>query len=117
MRRGVFTSAVPDAVTILRLVGVGQFFLTKAYASGTPTRDSVVGLSQVVFAMRFDAAIWGRTMTATTLVVSCPVLAPTAWLMLGAGWRAAGEGEAGGSPSTPRGESASGEVARLGEVP
>ena len=94
VRRGVFTSGVPDPVTAMMLLGVGvagtvgQFFLTKAYAVGVPTRVSVIGLSQVAFAMAFDAAIWGRTMTATTLLGSCLVLAPTAWLMLGAGRRA-----------------------------
>ena len=68
-RRGAFTSGVPDAVTGIMLLGVGvtgtvgQFFLTRAYASGAPTRVSVIGLSQVVFAMILDAAIWGRTMS------------------------------------------------------
>ena len=90
-RRGAFTSAMPDLPTILMLLGVGltgtvgQFFLTKAYAAGAPTRVSVIGLSQVVFAMILDAAIWGKTMTATTLVGSLLILAPSAWLIIGAG--------------------------------
>lgn len=123
VRRGAITTGVLDPSTMTLLLGVGitgtvgQFFLTRAYAAGAPTRVSVIGLSQVVFAMGFDAAIWGRTMSATTLVGSCLVLAPSAWLMLGTGRRAAGEGDAAEGETTPKGGSASGEVAGMGEFP
>src|SRR5262249_1410725 len=58
-----------DATAVAMLLGVGvsgtlgQFFLTKAYAAGAPARVSVISLSQVVFGMLFDLAIWGRSMT------------------------------------------------------
>jgi drug/metabolite transporter (DMT)-like permease len=95
-RGGVLTSARPDPITALMLLGVGatgtvgQFFLTRAYAAGVPTRVSVLALSQVVFAMILDAVLWGTTMTAVTLLGACLILAPSAWLMLGGGRRAAG---------------------------
>jgi drug/metabolite transporter (DMT)-like permease len=60
---------------------VGQLFLTKAFAAGTPARVSVVGLTQVVFALAFDVLVWGRSLGPTTLLGMALVVAPTAWLM------------------------------------
>lgn len=59
---------------------VGQFCLTRAYATGTPARLSVVGLSQVVFAMGLDVLLWRRSLTAGVLAGFVLVLAPTACL-------------------------------------
>ena len=90
-RRHELSPGLPDPLTLALLLGVGlagtvgQFFLTKAYAAGAPASVSVIGLSQVVFAMALDAAFWGRTMTPVALLGSCLVLAPTAWVMLAAG--------------------------------
>jgi drug/metabolite transporter (DMT)-like permease len=82
-----------DPITLVLLVGVGltgtagQVFLTKAYAAGAPARVSVVGLSQVAFAMGFDVILWGRSLTPLTLVGFTLVLAPTAWLLSQTGRR------------------------------
>jgi len=96
-RRHELVPGLPDLLTLTLLLGVGlagtvgQFFLTKAYAAGAPASVSVIGLSQVVFAMILDAAIWGRTMSAVALLGASLVLAPTAWLMLAADRRPKGD--------------------------
>jgi drug/metabolite transporter (DMT)-like permease len=75
----------PEVLGLLLVVGatatVGQIFLTLAFRSGSPTKVSVVGLSQVVMVMLFEAAIGWKTVTATTIVGTALVLGPTAWLM------------------------------------
>jgi drug/metabolite transporter (DMT)-like permease len=60
---------------------VGQLFLTKAFAAGVPARVSLVGLSQVAFAMVLETAFLGASYQAVTLVGMVLVLAPSAWLM------------------------------------
>jgi drug/metabolite transporter (DMT)-like permease len=86
IRGGPGFDKMPTAGTWGLLLGVGisgtigQFFLTKAYANGSPTKISAVGLTQVAFAMVFDTMIWGRTLTWPTIVGSILVLAPAAWL-------------------------------------
>jgi len=77
-----------DPVTIAMLLGVGvagtlaQILLTKAYSAGAPSKVAVVGLTQVVFAMGFDVAIWGRTLSPLSLLGFILVLAPTTWLSI-----------------------------------
>lgn len=61
---------------------VGQMFLTRAFASGDPAKVSVVGLSQVVFAMLIDLFWAGRDVTTMTIVGTLLILAPTAWVIL-----------------------------------
>jgi len=61
---------------------IGQIFLTKAFAAGTPAKVSIVGLTQVVLAMALDIVLWHRSFVAATLVGFFLVLAPTAWLLL-----------------------------------
>ena len=61
---------------------IGQFFLTKAFVAGSPAKVSVVGLSQVAFAMVLDGILWSRAFTPATILGIALVLAPTAWLML-----------------------------------
>ena len=52
---------------LLQLLGVGlsatvgQIFLTKAFTVGPPAQLSVVGLSQVVFALLLEVVLWGRS--------------------------------------------------------
>ncbi len=81
--------------TLALLLGVclagaaSQVFLTRAFASGPPATVSVVGLVQVIFALGFDAAIWGRNFSASTLVGFVLVLVPAAWLTIRAGSRQA----------------------------
>jgi drug/metabolite transporter (DMT)-like permease len=61
---------------------VGQLFLTKAFAAGPPARVSVVALTQVAFALVFDALIWRHPFGLTRLAGIVLVLAPTAWLLI-----------------------------------
>jgi drug/metabolite transporter (DMT)-like permease len=80
-----------DAITLLMLLGVGltgtigQVLITKAFASGPPSRISVLSLSQVVFAMIFDTTLGGRVLTPSTLLGFALVLTPTAWITVHAG--------------------------------
>lgn len=90
---GISTLPRYDPTTLLLLLGVGvtgtagQVFLTKAYAVGAPARVSVVGLSQVAFAMGFDVLFWGRSLNALTLLGFVLVLTPTGWLLSQSGRR------------------------------
>ncbi|MBY0513639.1 MAG: DMT family transporter [Gemmataceae bacterium] len=59
----------------------GQFFLTVAFGSGAPAKVSVVGLTQIVFALGFDAWLWDREVNAVAVVGTLLVIAPTAWLL------------------------------------
>jgi len=60
---------------------VGQMFLTLAFAAGAPAKVSVVGLTQIVFALAFDAFLFGHEVNEITLVGTALVIAPTAWLL------------------------------------
>jgi len=79
---------VLDERLVLMLLGVGlcasvgQLFLTKAFASGPPAKVSVVGLTQIVFAMALEMLLWRDSFTPATLLGMVLVLAPTAWLMV-----------------------------------
>ena len=75
---------------------LGQVLLTKAYAAGAPAKVAVVGLTQVVFAMGFDVALWGRSLTPAALAGFALVLAPTTWLSI----RAARKLGSAGPPAT-----------------
>jgi drug/metabolite transporter (DMT)-like permease len=87
-----------NAAGLLLGVGVsattGQLLLTRAFASGAPARVSVVGLSQVVFAMVLEMCLWGRRPGFWSLSGMLLVTLPTAWLMLR---RAAEESESASS--------------------
>ena len=80
-------TALLDPTTIRLLLGVGvcgtvgQVCMTRAFGLGRPQNLSVVFLSQVVFALGFDWAIWGRNMTLITLAGTVLILAPVAWLL------------------------------------
>ncbi len=116
VRGGSFAALLPpDAASWAFLAGVaisgtaGQFCLTRAYASGPPTQVSLVGLSQVAFAMILDVLIWGRSFTLLAGIGFALVLAPTAWLASRAGRRLAEveeveEAEAEPSPADPPAE-------------
>jgi drug/metabolite transporter (DMT)-like permease len=79
---------VPDGLALAMLLGVGvtatagQLCLTRAFASGSPARVSVVGLTQVVFALGLEELIWPRPIRPAALAGIALVLAPTAWLTL-----------------------------------
>jgi drug/metabolite transporter (DMT)-like permease len=66
---------------------VGQVFLTKAFAAGPPAKVSVVGLTQIVFAMTLDVALFGRNFSRSTLAGMALVVAPTAWLLAKQAWQ------------------------------
>jgi drug/metabolite transporter (DMT)-like permease len=77
-----------DARTLALLAGVGlaatagQLAMTKAFASGSPSKVSVVGLMQIVFALLFDLLLWHRRFDALALTGMALVVVPSAWLML-----------------------------------
>ena len=62
---------------------IGQLFLTIAFANGAPAKVSVIGLTQIVFALTFDVCLFDRRVNALTLLGTMLVVAPTAWLL----WR------------------------------
>jgi drug/metabolite transporter (DMT)-like permease len=80
--------ALRDGATLALLVGVGvagtlgQLAMTRAYALGSPARVSVVGLTQIVFALLFDLMLWRREFDAISLSGIVLVVAPSVWLML-----------------------------------
>ena len=84
----ITTSSHLGMTTSAMLLGVGltgtagQVLLTKAFAAGSPSRISVLSLTQVVFAMAYDVMIEGRVLGPSTLLGFLLVLAPTAWITL-----------------------------------
>jgi drug/metabolite transporter (DMT)-like permease len=89
------TGTLGSALTLpngLMLLGIGvtatagQLFLTKAFAAGPPAKVSVVALSQIVFALVLEIALFGRTIHPLTLLGMALVVGPSAWL-LGRGGR------------------------------
>jgi drug/metabolite transporter (DMT)-like permease len=105
LRRDAIAATTLDATTLLLLLGVGvtgtagQYFLTRAYASGPPTQVAVIGLTQVVFALGFDVVLWQRSLTLVSLAGFVLVLAPTALLSGRAGRRLLAIGRSRGRPS------------------
>jgi drug/metabolite transporter (DMT)-like permease len=77
-----------DARTLGLLLGVGlsatvgQLAMTRAFALGNPSRVSVVGLMQIVFALVFDLLFWRRQFGPLAVLGIALVVAPSAWLML-----------------------------------
>ncbi len=77
----------PRPLLLLLALGVsataGQLFLTRAFADGSPTRVSVVGLTQIVFALPLDLLLLGsKTVGPETLLGISLIMVPTAWVML-----------------------------------
>lgn len=77
----------PDLPIAVKLLGVGiaatvgQIFLTKAFTHGDPAKVSVVGLSQVGWALLLDILVLGHPPEGYRLIGIPLVLAPTAWMM------------------------------------
>ena len=61
---------------------IGQLLLTRAFAAGAPARTSVIGLTQVGFAMIFDVIFWNRSLQIHSVLGMFLVIGPTVWLML-----------------------------------
>ena len=84
--RDVTPPLTSHALLLLLGVGlsatVGQLFLTKAFAAGSPARISVIGLSQVGFAMLLEILIFNRTFTSLTLLGMGLAIAPTIWILV-----------------------------------
>ena len=86
--RSVDYGVMRDAKTLMLLVGVGlagtlgQLAMTKAFATGSPSKVSVVGLMQIVFALLFDLLLWRRAFDALVILGIALVVAPSAWLTL-----------------------------------
>jgi len=74
-----------DVLAMLLAVGVtaaiGQVFLTRAYATGSPTKVSVVALSQVLLVMAVEAWLGRKEITPPVILGTFLVLGPVAWLM------------------------------------
>jgi drug/metabolite transporter (DMT)-like permease len=60
---------------------LGQLCLTRAFTLGEPSRVSVVGLTQIVFAIGLDVLFDGVPFDLMTLAGIALVMAPTAWVM------------------------------------
>ena len=94
-RLEAFTPSILKGETPYLLLGVaatgtiGQLCLTRAYASGSPSRMAAIGLSQVVFALAIDLTVWGRRLTTGSAIGFALVLAPAAWLGARSGRRLA----------------------------
>src|SRR5579862_9569837 len=80
---GAFTDSRGLAMLLaMGLLGtVGQIALTKAFASGDPSKVSVVGLSELIFGVFYDRVLWSRHFGVITLAGIAMVAAPTAWLL------------------------------------
>jgi drug/metabolite transporter (DMT)-like permease len=80
-------TAVFDPWVALKLLGmgmaalIGQLFLTLAFSRGAPAKVSVVGLTQIVFALAFGIALFDHKVNELTLLGTVCVIAPTAWLL------------------------------------
>ena len=59
----------------------GQLLLTRAFSGGAPARVSVIGLTQIGFAMIFDVVIWDRVVTLHSLLGILMIVGPSIWLM------------------------------------
>jgi len=77
-----------DLASVMRLIGVGiaatvgQLCLTKAFATGSPARVSVVGLSQVVVAAMVKWLLEQRIPTMGSMIGMGLVVASTVWVIL-----------------------------------
>lgn len=73
-------------IAILVSVGltgtIGQLGMTRAFALGQPSKVSIVGLTQIVFACFFDLVLWKHHFDLLTLGGILLVIAPTVWLLL-----------------------------------
>jgi len=94
-----WAAAGPWDLVLLAGVGaaatVGQLFLTRAFAAGPPARVSVVGLTQVVFALAIGVGVLHEEVGWKKLIGVALVIAPAAWLLAG---RSGGGGASGEVP-------------------
>jgi drug/metabolite transporter (DMT)-like permease len=62
---------------------IGQLFLTRAFAAGPPAKVSLVALSQIVFGLLVDAAVFGHELNLVSLAGIALVVGTTAWVLCG----------------------------------
>jgi hypothetical protein len=80
-------AALSEPTSLLLLLGVGvaatlgQVCVTRAFTAGPPASVSVVGLTQIIFALGLDLLFTGPCLQPLTLAGIALVLAPTAWVM------------------------------------
>lgn len=83
---GTWTTRTSTSDLRLLCVGItallGQLFLTKAFAAGTPARVSVVGLSQVAFAAGYKWLAYGSLPTPMSVLGMIMVVGATLWVIL-----------------------------------
>jgi drug/metabolite transporter (DMT)-like permease len=79
--------AQPRVLVLLLGVGLaatfGQLCVTQAFTKGPPARMSVVGLSQILFALGLDLVFAGSSIEPLAVAGIALILAPTAWMMMG----------------------------------
>ena len=82
---GIEQLYAPITLVKLGVVGltgtIGQLFLTWAFSTGSATKVSVVGLSQVALVMFLEAMLGWKTIDLLNVVGTTLVLGPTGWLM------------------------------------
>jgi drug/metabolite transporter (DMT)-like permease len=75
-----------QALGVLLAIGVaatiGQLLLTKAFGAGSAAPVSVIGLTQIVFAVVFEIVFFSRQYDRPTLTGMAFIVLPTAWIML-----------------------------------
>lgn len=78
--------ADPEMLLLLAAIAVlatcGQILMTSAFRVAMPQRLSVVGLSQVLFALGFDLVAWKRSADAALLLGIALIVAPVGWLLV-----------------------------------
>lgn len=79
--REISTNSLFKLLAVGLTATVGQFFLTRAYAQGSPTKVSIVGLTQVVMVMICETILGWKQVTMANFLGTMLVLGPTAWLM------------------------------------
>lgn len=83
----IAATGLERGATALQLLGVGatatvgQVCLTRAFATGSPTKVAVTGLSQVAMVIGGEAVLGWKAVGAATLIGTALVIGPTAWLM------------------------------------
>jgi drug/metabolite transporter (DMT)-like permease len=80
------TVAWPWIALLLLGIGVsasfGQILLTRAFTGGDPARVSVLGLTQILFAMGYDLLLFRHKMNWERGIGITLIIVPTAWVML-----------------------------------
>ena len=81
------TAGLGDAATLALLAGVGgfatlgQIAMTRAFGIGPPDRLAVIGLTQVLFSLGYDLAVWHRALGVVTIAGIALIAVPAAWLI------------------------------------